>query len=593
MTDPSDGTPAPEIHPLSGSTLPGAGTLDKLQATPKPKPSSPGIPDEREVCALAQRLVALLKREPGLVRRLDMLRLHALLPDKQVALEKVIHRTWRRIDRRTRRLAALKAPTARAAGHKAAALIQTAEVDGRGADVFDALAVSLAHDVGGLALEAANLPQHVGGNFARYHPGILEAHAAMEAAPIGTPDAEFDVHMDRWGAIDRLAMMDRPRGVADAAAALAYARREFHQFHVEVHEGHTDICKGDLLILHLLDGAAAALRPYTLAAPVSGNDTPLFDLIVRHGPALAELIAADEMSRAPYAAYSAVALRRPDALYWRAGDRTRPATREPAPDSTTYRFIYVEADVERMRKGQAFTVVEHRSPAPWNIDEVVVRCERVPDPVGEARRVEIVAAWDAWQAEKAAVSESSGLDAANAVSDAASDALSAIEEAIQEYQPATFAGLQAKARWIAANPCPADHARHVLRDLCAMAPPSDADDAPLLAAVAEFCRVDDLQDYLCRTYHADTDDIPGYAETEAPWSDWLDQVADRPALTWGGIVAKAATMKRHTVHHDQHKSDMIGESLAEDILRLAGQTWDERSNRTPSAVWNTIVERAA
>jgi hypothetical protein len=246
-----------------------------------------------------------------------------------------------------------------------------------------------------------------------------------------------------------------------------------------------------------------------------------------------------------------------------------------------------------MRDKHAVTVVEHRSPAPWNVDEFVIRCERVPDPVGEARRLEIIAAWDAWQAEQAAVRASSGLDAANAIGDATSDAAYAIEEAIWNYQPSTFAGLQAKARWIASTPLAAEAAKHLLRDLCAMAPPSDADDAPLFAAVAEFCRIDDLQDHLCRTNHADTDDIPGYAETEAPWHAWLDQVADRPALTWDGIVVKAATMKRHPVHHDQNNSDMIGESIAEDILRLAGRTWDERSKCVPSAVCNILVERAA
>lgn len=270
MADRANSTSVPAVHALEGSTPPGDDTLDKLRAThaPKARPRLDkhplGLRDvspEKGICDLSRRLVETLRREPALVRKLDMLRLHSLLPDKQVVLEKVLGRTWRRIDRWTKRLAATNAPTTRATAMKAAAVIETAVVYGRLADLFDALAISLAHDVGHLALEAASIPQHVGGNFAGYHRAILDAHAAMEAQPPGATDADSDPYMDRWGEIDRLAMMDRPRTFSDAVAALAYARREFHQFHVEMAESAgEDICPGDKLILHLLDGAAAVLR---------------------------------------------------------------------------------------------------------------------------------------------------------------------------------------------------------------------------------------------------------------------------------------------------------------------------------------------
>jgi hypothetical protein len=353
----------------------------------------------------------------------------------------------------------------------------------------------------------------------------------------------------------------------------------------------------DRFTLNLLDGAIRVLRPYSLATPTPTGDRTLFELIAQHGPAIAESDAAEKAAQAPHALWAQVALNRPYALRWRAEDRTRPQTKEKAPGDTGYFLVYAEADVERMRNKHAVTVVEHRSPAPWNVDEVVIRGERLPDPVGEARRLEIVGAWDAWVAEQAMVAESSGLNAANVLVDEKSEAAYAIERAIWDYNPITFAGLQAKARWIAATPAPSKHAKYLLRDLCSMGPASDANDAPVLAAVAEFCRLDDLQDHLCRTHNADTDDIPGYAATEEPWQAWLDAVAERPALTWEGIVAKAATMKRHTVNHDLHASDCIGESLAEDILRLAGRTWDERSNRIPRAVRvaaeQRFTERAA
>ena len=124
-----------------------------------------------------------------------------------------------------------------------------------------ALGISLAHDALHLGLEAACLPNDIGGNFAGYHRSILEAHAAMEALPPGATDADADAFMDRWNEIDCMAMMDRPRTMSDAIGALAYARREFHQFHIEMEESAgEDPCKGDKLVLHLLDGAAAVLK---------------------------------------------------------------------------------------------------------------------------------------------------------------------------------------------------------------------------------------------------------------------------------------------------------------------------------------------
>ena len=265
MTDASDSRTATEIHSLNGSTPPGAGRpIFRPTTAPKPRPQirpRNEVTTERRVNHLATSLLTLLRREPILVRKLDMLRLHGLLPEKQVALENVIRRTWRRIDNRTRRLAAMRAPTLRAAALKGDALVETAVVDGRREDVFDALAISLAHDVGHLEVEAACIPPEVRGNFVAYHHAILEAHAAMEAMPPGATDADADPFMERWGDIDRMALADRPRSLSDAIGALAYARREFYQFHIESteHLGE-EPCPGDRLIQHLLDGAAAVLN---------------------------------------------------------------------------------------------------------------------------------------------------------------------------------------------------------------------------------------------------------------------------------------------------------------------------------------------
>ncbi len=94
--------------------------------------------------------------------------------------------------------------------------------------------------------------------FTRYGAEILALHAAIDACE---SDEASDRLMDRWGAIDAQAMVGRPMTLAGALGALEYARREIHQFHVAASEGIGDeVCPGDRLVLHLLDGAIGVLR---------------------------------------------------------------------------------------------------------------------------------------------------------------------------------------------------------------------------------------------------------------------------------------------------------------------------------------------
>lgn len=94
--------------------------------------------------------------------------------------------------------------------------------------------------------------------FTRYGAEILALHAAIDACD---SDAASDPLMDRWGEIDAQAMAGRPTTLAGALGALEYARREVHQFHIVAVEAiGDDVCPGDRLVLHLIDGAIAVLR---------------------------------------------------------------------------------------------------------------------------------------------------------------------------------------------------------------------------------------------------------------------------------------------------------------------------------------------
>ncbi|MGI3902496.1 MAG: hypothetical protein ACRYF1_18620 [Janthinobacterium lividum] len=301
----------------------------------------------------------------------------------------------------------------------------------------------------------------------------------------------------------------------------------------------------------------------------------------------------------PYQAYLDGQPPRPRELYWSANDRTRPEGRERASANSHY-LVYEEADVERLRLKPATRIIEHRRPADWNPDETIVRSERVPDEPGEVRRLQIIAAWDSWEAEREALFQSSGLDAANDVIDAASEVINAIEDAILQFEPLSVQGLLAKARWIADRPHVEFYLAPLFRDLrsaaLARVPQPIGDDQTLLHAAAEFRRVDTLQIQLCAAYDCDCDDIPGFPETVEPWERTLQRIASTRAESWSGVVTKAEVMKFSTVWDNLDHTERLGDSLAEDILRLAGKTWDPRTSRqerfSPAALAANVTRAA-
>jgi hypothetical protein len=254
MADFANSTPAPDVHPLNGSSRPGAAPRYTPKTTPRPRPQvRPRI--DKSTPDYVMRLVPLIRRKDDVTRRYGMLERHQLLLPHAAHLEKLERRMTRRVTRWTRRLMADRSTTSRELWLKADV---AGWLDG---GIGDELARSVCHDAIALGIETICLPDEIGGNFASYHRGVLEACTAIEALPPGATDADADVHMDRWAEIDPMAMADQPRTFADAIGALAYARREFHQFHIEAAEDlGEEPCRGDKLTLHLLDGAITVLQ---------------------------------------------------------------------------------------------------------------------------------------------------------------------------------------------------------------------------------------------------------------------------------------------------------------------------------------------
>ena len=106
------------------------------------------------------------------------------------------------------------------------------------------------------------------------------------------------------------------------------------------------------------------------------------------------------------------------------------------------------------------------------------------------------------------------------------------------------------------------------------------DDGALRVVVAQFRDIDFQQLYLCSAYDCDCDQIPGLrGDGSRRGGQPSYRSPTYPAETWAGIVAKAEVIKTQSVWHDRDLSESIGDSIAEDVLRLAGRSWDPKLNR--------------
>ena len=106
-----------------------------------------------------------------------------------------------------------------------------------------------------------------------------------------------------------------------------------------------------------------------------------------------------------------------------------------------YRAFWRDEDVEALKRAPL--------PTRWAIDKADAPPRREPDPDGEARHREIIAAYDAWRAGRKAVEDAVGFTAATMADHEAGRALTAAEDALEACRARTIQGLAAKAAWVA------------------------------------------------------------------------------------------------------------------------------------------------
>lgn len=194
-------------------------------------------------------------------------------------------------------------------------------------------------------------------------------------------------------------------------------------------------------------GVAVAGVSVAAQAAAADPDAALVALIAQHAEASAALASLDATADALRARFDEGAPPRPQALLWRRSDFTRTSYGVGASDpiGDTDARCYDIRGVQWLRKAQ---------PGPqW-------------PPAAEARRREIVEAFDGWMAERFAHSARIGLTAANAASDRQFGVVADIEQTICGFAPTTLQGLRLKARWIASSPQADIWAALLLRDLC-------------------------------------------------------------------------------------------------------------------------------
>ena len=219
-------------------------------------------------------------------------------------------------------------------------------------------------------------------------------------------------------------------------------------------------------------GASAAVGAMVAlpmgASALAGSDHPdagLFDLVARHREAVALTDATARACDAPRARFEALQPERPAVLDFAFNDFSHDLGgahgREPHSGGKV-RHFYSHGDVQRIVAAPPMTR--------WESPSDDVEPYRVPCPVGEARRREIIQASSDWDAARHALSESLGLRAANDTCDDALGAEVELEDAIVAAVPETLDGLRAKAAWIVASPSEeqGDRALDLLRVLMSM-----------------------------------------------------------------------------------------------------------------------------
>jgi hypothetical protein len=97
-------------------------------------------------------------------------------------------------------------------------------------------------------------------------------------------------------------------------------------------------------------------------------------------------------------------------------------------------------------------------------------------------------------------------------------------------------------------------------------------DARLIEAAARVAASEAAIEDLHKRFGHDADRREDYQQISEDRTDALDLLADKPARSLDGMLAKAATLKRRQVEEDPSATVAIAASLADDVLRLMDRT---------------------
>ncbi len=200
---------------------------------------------------------------------------------------------------------------------------------------------------------------------------------------------------------------------------------------------------------------------------VASPDPDLLALIASHAPALEAAAEAEVVLTEARARFDAEEPKRPDALYFRFDDpASMPSGRVPSANG--FRMVYTDAEIEDLRVG----------PYPQMLSSGAVDSPEGPgmafrpDPRRAARKAAILAAHDAWKAERRVVAESTGWKAANVEHVRLSREAREIEDAILEAPTQSLADVQAKAYWIEQQDMVEEWSYFVLYDVIGLDTPA-------------------------------------------------------------------------------------------------------------------------
>ena len=214
-------------------------------------------------------------------------------------------------------------------------------------------------------------------------------------------------------------------------------------------------------------GATVTGMSITARAAVPDPDSALLDLIARHAAVVAERGAFQDHLEAAERQFKDAVPARPAMLNERFGDEFGVGRTVEVLPNGRRRGYFGDNQIAALRRLPPPTWRRWDSePAPWDNEEIT-RFVDLPDPRRVARLAEILAAYDAWDADKQALADRIGLTAATAEDDRLYEIVWDLRDTIRDTTPATLAGLGAKARWAMGLDDAEEENEAIVRDLAA------------------------------------------------------------------------------------------------------------------------------